>query len=955
MRLVHLSVLGIVGCLIGLAALAAGSLLAFEQVRDRQAEMHTLLTLSARIDNISAASDQLLLHAPDAPLWNAYRAEARDIEQQLEQIGEFSPDARRAARQMNHLLAAMESVHARVEGDAGAGVGPLEVPLRARSIMNQIAGHGVALDTALDGAIAKREAAITREVRWITGSLAAAALLFGLLCVITFGLIHRRVKGPVRALTKAMDRVRAGNRDVRVPVRGGDEFADLGRAFNDMLDDHRETGERLQQYRRLVEGSTDFFCVIDATYHYTMCNQAYAELFCLEPEEIEGAFLPDVRGETFFAQEAKGPIDRCLGGETIAFEGERVYPSIGKRHMLIRYYPIPSADGVIRHVGSVATDLTASKIAQEELRRSRNELQHALETRQALIGSLPAHIALLDPAGTVIDVNERWRQFAETQQFAGDDAGVGSNYIEVCRRADGDCAEEAIEVADGLEDILTGKREQFSLEYPCHSPDTWRWFRMTANRIDAGTFEAGRFGAVVMHVDVTERKLAERELNRLAFEDPTTGALTRHGFVAAVNERIERHGWQADAHVVILDLEAHRNVNDAHGYDTGDRVLAEVRKRLQEASGDDGIVGRIGGDEFVTYLPAHDRNGNNDPQRIAQAFDRPIDVDAARIEVNARFGLTRLGAEQRSPQTLLHEAELALFEARGPGNMPWSTYTTELDRAAHQRMDLTQDLRRALEEQEFELYFHPKVDLASGELLACEALLRWNHPERGLQPPNLFIPIAEQSQLIGPIGEWALFEACRNLAAWREAGLDVVRVAVNVSVVQFRLGNFTQRIREALATYQVDPASLTLEITESVFEDESAELRRQMREIHALGVHLSLDDFGTGYSSLLYLQQYPFDEIKIDQGFVRHLLDDPYSRNIVNTVLGIVGALGAQAVAEGVETAAVRDALLEMGCRVGQGYYYSMPLAVEDFTWLLKQRQPLPLVAATAYGGHRCS
>ncbi|MEF8833895.1 MAG: EAL domain-containing protein [Halofilum sp. (in: g-proteobacteria)] len=265
----------------------------------------------------------------------------------------------------------------------------------------------------------------------------------------------------------------------------------------------------------------------------------------------------------------------------------------------------------------------------------------------------------------------------------------------------------------------------------------------------------------------------------------------------------------------------------------------------------------------------------------------------------------------------------------------------------HQRTEITRQLREALAHEQFQLHFQPKVRLENGELVASEALLRWQHPEFGLRSPALFIPVAEQSQLIGPIGDWALDEACRCLRAWHDAGLAIVRVAVNVSLVQFMIGDFSETVAQALKRHEVDPGALTLEITESVFEHESETLHQQLRRIHDMGVRLSLDDFGTGYSSLLYLQRYPFDEIKIDQGFVRHMLADPYSRQIVNTVIGVAGALNADIVAEGVETAAERDALLEMGCRIGQGYYYSMPLEAEDFRWLFEQRSHLPLERAS--------
>jgi EAL domain-containing protein (putative c-di-GMP-specific phosphodiesterase class I) len=260
-------------------------------------------------------------------------------------------------------------------------------------------------------------------------------------------------------------------------------------------------------------------------------------------------------------------------------------------------------------------------------------------------------------------------------------------------------------------------------------------------------------------------------------------------------------------------------------------------------------------------------------------------------------------------------------------------------------------LREALERDEFELHFQPKVCLETGELVSSEALLRWHHPERGLLSPSLFIPAAEQSQLIAPIGEWVVREACARIRAWLDAGVAAMPVSVNVSLVQLGPGDFVATVRDALDAYDIAPSYLTLEITESVFESESDSLRRQIERLHAMGVRLSLDDFGTGYSSLRYLQRYPFDEIKIDQGFVQRIDADDYSERVVRMVLDLARTLSADVVAEGVETATLRDALRAMGCRIAQGYYFSIPLEAEDFAWLLAHARALPVPAKADAAG----
>ena len=1203
MRLVHLSIASIAACLLGLIILAAVGLLSLDRMQRQQIEVRELLDLKARIDHLSVASDQLLLYHPDPGLMAAYAADARELKQRLTAFADDHPRARQAALHIEHLLSALETVHADGGPTAGDGVGPLGIPLRARIVLDEVAGHGIALDTALDGVLAEREARIARELTSTVTGLGLAALLFGALCVAAFHLIHRRLGGPVRALTTSIEQIRQGDRTVRVPVHGNDELTDLGHAFNDLLDEDHASREELRRYRRLVDSSSDLIAVKSADYRYVLVNEAYAGLYGLRPDEVIGRDIREMTGDERFEAEVRPIIDRCLAGESVTYEAERHYPGLGRRHLWIRYHPIPAPDGSIHEVGvvtsditervrieaeledrtrlmtiagraahiggwsvdlvthevewsdmvarihgmppghapgveaginfyapehrerihaaftacmtdgtpydeelqiitvggerrwvraigvavrdeagavvrvegafqdvteehqtrqrleqyrelvertsdlcsivdfdthyvmvnrayaerydldrreiegrpvrevvgaeffnhkiwprlqralagelqqfeterdhprlgrrhilvryipitlpganepfvaSIITDLTELHQMRQELVATNRQLEHALKTRQALINSLPAHIALLDGEGNVLDVNQQWRHFGQKHGNRDPEFGVGNNYLAICDHATGDCADDAGTAATGIRAVLAGERESFVLEYPCHGADEKAWYRMMASRVATPDEGGEDTGAVVMHVDITERKLAEQSLNRLAYEDTVTGVCTRNGFEAEFDEHIREHGWHPADMIVILDLEAHRNINDAHGYEIGDAVLAEVGRRLQEYAAPPGAVGRIGGDEFVVMLCAHDRNIETPDERcrrLARIFDRPFRIEQLPIEVKARFGYTLLGGDHRGCQQLLHEAELALYEARARGGHAWRAYTTDLDRKARRRIAMTGELRRALASDEFELHFQPKVNLVTGELIGCEALLRWHHPERGLVPPGLFIPVAEQSQLIGPIGDWTVHKACRMLREWRDAGLDIVRVAVNVSVVQFRLGHFTDKVREALATHDVAPEGLTLEITESVFEEESELLRRQLRELHELGVRLSLDDFGTGYSSLLYLQQYPFDEIKIDQGFVQHMVADDYSRKIVATVLGVAGALGADAIAEGIESAEVRDALLEMGCTVGQGYYYSAPLAAADFRRLLERHSPLPLAASDADEG----
>ena len=444
--------------------------------------------------------------------------------------------------------------------------------------------------------------------------------------------------------------------------------------------------------------------------------------------------------------------------------------------------------------------------------------------------------------------------------------------------------------------------------------------------------------------DVTELNKAREAAERAAYEDRLTGLRWRNGFNRQLESWIDQHGWPSWGVVLLVNILGQRDINDMHGYEAGDQILVEFARRLADQAGEPGLAGRLGGDEFVLFLllepaePLTTRLG-----QLRESLSTPFDLNGIAVDITFTLGYTLLGEHQRSVEELLREAERALSQHRKALSLPWVAYSYRLQKVAQQRIELTADLRKALQESQLELHFQPKVDLASGTLVACEALLRWHHPKRGLISPGVFIPIAEQSQLIVPIGDWVLRRACQHLRDWRDAGLKPVRVAVNVSVIQFQTGDFASRVRTVLDQTGIAAEELALEVTESVFQWESEVLLNQMRALRDMGVWLSLDDFGTGYSSLLYLQRYPFDEIKIDQGFVCRLLDDPFSHNIVETVMKLAKVLEAEIIAEGIESAEVRDALLAMGCHFGQGFFFSMPLEAEDFRWLLEQRSKLPL------------
>ena len=967
MKLRSLSIASITFCVLGFISLLVISGYLLRDIQDKQEQIGVLSALEKRVSALTAAGHHLLLYYADEELRSHFRDESESIRQAFLELDAQHPGAGRVGAYISLMDAMIGAEHQNFadSGATGPGVGPLGLSRRGRIILGQFSGHGIAMEGAVTELLHERQQEIARQTVWTVTTFALAALLFAALCVVAFGLIHARVRGPITELYSVVRSVSAGDLAARVRVRGRDEIAELGRSFNALLEAQDQSQAELTRYERELEERARMLAesqriarVGSMRLHIPTQRLKWSDescrIFGLAPDEFTGAvddFLSRIHGEDidpFLEKRA-----RALRGEQSLDAVYRIVRPDGSLRVIHQRAELErNAGGEPEYLVGTLQDVTEQRADTARLRRQEVDLRSLLDARQALINSLPAHIALLDPSGVILDVNANWRQYAEENGYLADNHGVGVNYLTACEKsADAYGAGQQSAFVDGMRGVLEGRRASFSQEYFCGTDERPRWFRVTVNRLKRQENDQTGPGAVVMHMDITERKLAEERLNRLAFDDPLTGVLTRNGFSRELASRLEQLEWDVAACVVMLDLISLRSVNDAHGFAAGDRLLRAVATRLRAVVGEAGLVGRVGGDEFVVYLPMQAGGVSAVQRRLAEVFDLPFQLNGFVIDITPRFGFTAFGANRRPVENLLREAELALFQGTEPlEGCHWARYTSELDAVTRERITLTRQLRKALERDELELHFQPKVDLRSGEIIGAEALLRWFHPERGMIPPAWFIPLAEQGQLIGQLGQWVLENACKCLGEWQRAGLCTVPVAINVSVLEFRLGDYTDMVSNALRANGLAPGFLSLEITESVFESEGERLIADMHALQSLGLHLSLDDFGTGYSSLLYLKRYPFDELKIDREFVNGMLEDRYSREIVRTVINMARVIDALVVAEGVETQDERDALLDMGCELGQGYYFSKPLTQEAFRSLLASENRLPLAAGERGG-----
>lgn len=583
----------------------------------------------------------------------------------------------------------------------------------------------------------------------------------------------------------------------------------------------------------------------------------------------------------------------------------------------------------------------------------RQRYRHALQAARALINAplavrhqildtLPAHVALLDADGTILHVNAGWRQFAAASTVALQQDGVGADYPATCEAAEDP---EAKQVGQALRAILAGERARFEFEYPCATPAGERWFRMVACAVP-GQEEAFEAAALVMHLEITERKRAEQQLVQMAYYDQLTGLPSRNAFVERLERDIPTITTHDARYVLVLDVQELRAVNDTYGYEAGDEMLITIAGQLQGALASHEHAARLGGDQFAVYLDprAHGLFDGTVTESVSHWIDelvaRPFDESGYRIQIGVWTGMAPVQAND-TPADLIRCAALATNMARKQPIARALVYDRELDTRVRERAHTTRALHRAIEHDEFEFDYQPNVRLRDGSIVSAEALIRWDCPDRGRIMPASFIPIAQTSRLIVPIGEWSIRAACQQLRHWQDRGL-ATGIAVNVSRVHFAHADVAAYVADTLADTGIDPGRLTIEITESAFEQHTDHLLDQLDRLHDQGVQLALDDFGTGYSSLKYLQQCPFDIIKVDMRFTQYVGVDRYSHDVVRMVQVLAGSLGARVVAEGVETAAQRAELLKLGCIFGQGHYFARGMSAHALEGLLRDRIVLP-------------
>jgi diguanylate cyclase (GGDEF)-like protein/PAS domain S-box-containing protein len=572
--------------------------------------------------------------------------------------------------------------------------------------------------------------------------------------------------------------------------------------------------------------------------------------------------------------------------------------------------------------------LVAAYDVSERL-RAQKEAREAQEKYRAIFDHAVVGIFQHTPAGRPLNINRAFANMhgydSPEQLLAEVTDAAGQLFVEPERMAE--IVRAAVEngIVRGTEvELYRRDRSRF-----------WVVVNLRAVRDSSGTLRLFEGTAE----DITDRKAAEAQVKFLAYHDALTGLPNRMLFMDRLETALAgARRKPARAAVLFLDLDRFKYVNDSLGHSAGDEMLQEIATRLRQCLREEDTVARVGGDEFLLMLRevASREEAAEVARRLREEVTRSFTIQSHTLSTSCSIGISLFPEDGADGETLIRNADAAMYAAKESGSNDVRFFSPEMGRRAEARLTIESEMRAALERGEFSLEYQPVMDAASEEIAGAEALLRWQHPQLGWMGPEEFIPAAESSGLILPLGDWVLRRACAQAAAWQKEGLKPVPVAVNVSALQFRQQDFSGLVRRALTESGLAPAYLELELTESLLMSTGGTANPCLRELKELGVGLAIDDFGTGYSSLGYLRRFRVSKLKVDRSFIRDAAADADGAAITRAIIGLAKSLHLQVVAEGVETEAQFRLLREWGCDQIQGYYLSRPVTAEEMARMLR-------------------
>lgn len=689
--------------------------------------------------------------------------------------------------------------------------------------------------------------------------------------------------------------------------------------------------EQLHFTRALIDAIPSPVYYKDIEGRFRVYNRAWQELWGGDRDWV-GKTVHDMFDREI--AELHDARDRPLFSRPSSVNYEVLMPTNAGRERQMLYNKVSFVDreGKIAGLIGTVTDVTKYK-----------ETERALETSEARFRVLTESgldlISVLAEDGTIL-----YQSLALRNLLGYDPAEtLGRNVFELIHHDDVDGVRAA------FRRILETQQFREPVEFRLrHRDGQWRTFE------SLGTNCVGNphiRGVVFNSRDATDRKAIQQRIQHLAYHDGLTGLPNRgllQDRLAHSIARAERSGRKVA--VLFIDLDNFKNINDTLGHDVGDELLRQVSRRLAECLRAGDTIARQGGDEFIVLLDnlEDSRNAAVVAQKILNSLRTAFPLGGTEQHVSGSVGISVYPEDGRDAQTLMKNADTAMFHGKGVGKNTYQYFTSQMNIAVKRRMTLESALRRAVMQKSFVLHYQPQVNLENGEIVAVESLVRWRTEDSGIVMPSDFIPLAEETGLISEIGEWVLREACRQNKEWQDRGLAPRRMAVNLSARQFADKAFLDTVIRVLQDTGLDPKWLELEITESQVMRQTEGVILLLNRLSEMGVYLAIDDFGTGYSSLSYLKRLPIQKLKIDQSFIRDITVDPNDAAIVVAIISMAKSLDLETIAEGVETAGQLALLRSKECRMGQGFYFSAPIAADNVYMLLKQNNLYAREAARA-------
>ena len=645
---------------------------------------------------------------------------------------------------------------------------------------------------------------------------------------------------------------------------------------------------------------------LDATGRCTLAKGAGLGGLGLQPEDIVGNSAFETYADN---AEILGYLHRAFAGESL-----RVDIHLHSLVLDTRYTPIKNAEGQLTAVICVAHDVTEQHAGQSQL-----------NTLSQVVAQHPAGIAIFGLDGIVSYANPSFGSIFERDNKSI----IGRDWSDVrthnpSKRQSNRLRELVAAGDDWQGDYRHTRRDGSSL-----------WLHCTLAPLRNASGEIHQY--LFMAEDISETRKISQQLNRKTYFDALTRLPNRQLALQRLTTQLDSP--DAAPALILIDIDNFRRVNDGISHHIGDRLLREVSKRLSTYMPSFGSVARIGSDEFLVLCSADNCCSGVEAcvQQLLSEIARPYDIDNRTLHITASAGIAVAPRDGNDTHTLLRNADSALYEAKASGRDTWRFFNPNTNQQAEKTLELEQELRGAIQNGELELYYQPIIDLNTGRANRVEALLRWHSAKFGTVPPDHFIPIAEQSDLISRIGDWVLRQACQQAKAWRNSALGPITIGVNLSPRQFLQDGFSESVLDIINTTGTAPEDIELEITERLLVTDQSEVTRKLTRLDQHGIKLCIDDFGTGYSSLAYLKHYPIDTLKIDRIFVRDVTNDASDAELAAGIISLAHNLSMRATGEGVETAEQLAFLQRNGCDQAQGYYFSKPLPVGEFEIWLRQ------------------